>query len=276
MKRWNVILPTAIIAAAILCAGAYGADSAANDAEDAESAGAEPATNCADDETTKRTRVDLTLYTWLSSITADVKAGDAEVSSDMSLSDILDALDFANFAHLEVQRGKWGLFSELDFIKLSNDVDFRKPSSGVPFKVHADGVLKQTIIELGAIRSFERPRVGIDVLAGARYFRMDSDMHVGPIRTNITKDWVDPLVGARLRFPLSDKWQASLRGDLAGFGVGSGSKLTTNAIASVGYSISDRYLLAFGYRYLEIDYEKNAVDLDIKTYGPVLGMVIRF
>ena len=47
-------------------------------------------------------------------------------------------------------------------------------------------------------------------------------------------------------------------------------------IATVGYSISDRYLLTFGYRYLDIDYEKSSLDLDIETYGPTFGVVIDF
>ncbi|MBL7645714.1 MAG: hypothetical protein JNK74_05920 [Candidatus Hydrogenedentes bacterium] len=156
---------------------------------------------------------------------------------------------------------------------MSEDAEFRIPRRN-PFKVGADVVLKQTMFEIGAIRSFEMNRFGVDALVGARYFRVASDVNVGPLGADITKDWLDPMVGARLRFNLSERWNASLRGDLAGFGTG--SELTTNAVAVLTYSISDRYEVGFGYRYMNIELDKDHLDLDMTTYGPVIGMAINF
>ena len=42
------------------------------------------------------------------------------------------------------------------------------------------------------------------------------------------------------------------------------------------YTISDRYDVGFGYRYMDLKYEKERLDLDMTTYGPVVGMNIRF
>jgi len=287
MKTTQALSLAAAIAAVLFCANADGTQPGAAEAETAEVAAAashgdseqrletpDAAANPVGKSQSKQLRIELSLYTWLSSLSTDLEMRDTEVTSDVDFSTILDALDFANFAHFEVQRGKWGLFSELDFIKLSEDTEFRRPGSGVPFRIHADGVLKETMIELGAIRSFEGCRVGFDVLAGARYFRLESDVRVGPFESSISKDWVDPLIGGRLRYRLSDKWLASLRADLAGFGAG--SELTTNIVATVGYDISDRYALRFGYRYMDLDYEKDALEISTTTYGPVLGMSIRF
>ena len=197
-------------------------------------------------------KINVTFYTWLSSLSSEITTENTQVTSEVPFGDILKALDFANFAHLEIQKGRWGLFSELDFIKLSEDTEFRNPRSNIPLTKHADGVIEETMFELGAIRSFEGERLGLDVLAGIRYFRLDSDVRVGPIESNITTDWVDPLIGARLRWKMSDKWLASLRGDLAGFGIGSGSELSTNVVAALTYSINDRYSLILGYRYFDI------------------------
>mgnify|MGYP001236039770 CR=1 FL=1 len=286
MNTWSATSLAVVIAAGLLCANADGAESGAKEAETAEVVAApsdgdskqarnpDGAANPVGKDQSKELRIELSLYTWLSSLSTDIEVRGTEVTSDVDFSSILDALDFANFAHFEVQRGKWGLFSEIDFIKLSEDTEFRRPGSGVPFKIHADGVLKETMIELGAIRSFEGNRAGFDVLAGARYFRLESDVRIGPFESSISKDWVDPLIGGRLRYRLSDKWLASLRADLAGFGAG--SELTTNIVATVGYDISDRYALRFGYRYMDLNYEKDALEMSTTTHGPMLGMSIRF
>jgi hypothetical protein len=221
----------------------------------------------------QRLRIRLSMYTWLSSLSNDVTTGDSESSSDIPFSDVLDATDFANFAHLEMQRGKWSLFSELDFVKLSQGTDVRIQRR-IPLKINADAVLKQTVVELGGMRSFDGNRVGLDALVGARYFRLDSAVNLGPLDLDVTEDWLDPMVGARLRVRLSERWNASLRGDLAGFGAG--SELTTNVVAIVSYTISDRYDVGFGYRYMKTEYEKGDLEVDMSTYGPILGMAIKF
>lgn len=233
----------------------------------------EPAVPVSELDTEQKLKIRLSFYGWLSGVKNDVTTRRTESTSDIPLSALLDTLDFANFAHLQLQKGKWGAFSELDFIKLSEDAEFRNPR-GIPFKIGADLVLKQTMFELGAIRSFEAKRVSLDALVGARYFRVDSDVNVGPFGTDITKDWLDPMIGARLRVKLSERWNTSLRGDLAGFGVG--SDLTTNAVAVLSYNISDRYEVGFGYRYMKVELDKKRLDMDITTYGPVIGMAINF
>lgn len=279
--RLSTRIKTYSLIAALLCGntvwGQEATTTAPAGAPEVTAAGAEqaaaPASDLSELDTEQRLRIQLSVYAWLSSITNDVTTSRSESTTDVAFSDLISALDFANFAHLEIQKGKWGMFSELDFVKLSHDAEFRNPM-GIPFKIGADLVLKQTMIELGAFRSFEGKRVGLDALLGARYSRIDSDVNVGPLGASISKDWVDPMVGARLRFKIADRWNASLRGDFAGFGTG--SELTTNAVAVISYTISDRYDVGFGYRYMDVKYETDRLDLDMTTYGPVVGMNIRF
>lgn len=281
MRRFST-LKIFSIAVALLCgSGAWSQESsvaAPADKQETAAAGAEqtspsPAVPVSELDTEQELKVRMSMYGWLSGIKNEVTTAQGESTSEIPFSSLLSALDFANFARLELQKGKWGLFTELDFIKMSEDAEFRIPRRN-PFKVGADVVLKQTMFEIGAIRSFEMNRFGVDALVGARYFRVASDVNVGPLGADITKDWLDPMVGARLRFNLSERWNASLRGDLAGFGTG--SELTTNAVAVLTYSISDRYEVGFGYRYMNIELDKDHLDLDMTTYGPVIGMAINF
>lgn len=284
---WKQTLPTVALGMAVMCGAAWSEEEASTDhgkgkpaAAASEGQPAQP--SGATDEAAeppgegagRPLRMDFTIYTWLSSLRSEVTTDYLESSNEANFGDILEALDFANFAHLEVKKGNWGLFSEFDFIKMSNDGEFRAPRRDWPFKIHADGVMKETMIELGAMRSFEGRRLSLDALLGGRYFRLESDLNVGRIESNINKDWVDPLVGARLRLRLSDKWHASLRGDLAGFGAG--SELTTNIVGAIACDISERYALGFGYRYLDIDQESDTAQVSTTTYGPIVGVTIRF
>jgi hypothetical protein len=277
MKRFPYMTLAAVIITAICAMGAFAADDVAvTDTAASESPVETPDTSpdAATGEEGMPLRIQLGIYSWLPGISSTVEANGSESTTDIDFGTLIDAMDFANFAHLELQRGKWGLLSELDFVKLSENSEFRSPRLGLPFKTKADIAIKQTMAELALIRSFDGDRVGFDALAGARYFRLESDVHVGQIKSSMTKDWVDPMIGGRLRLRLSEKWQASLRGDLAGFGVG--SELSTNIVGTVGYNITDRHTLAFGYRYLDIDYEANDIEVSMTTYGPIIGMVIRF
>jgi hypothetical protein len=281
MKHSLFLMLAGVIITATFGAAAYGADTAAGSGgnTDTKENGLPPeslgtSTELATGETPKALHIRMSFYGWFSCVSTEVQARDTTVSSDVGFGKIVDALDFANFAHLELKRGDWGLFSEVDFVKLSNDTDFRAPRLGIPFKIPGDGVLKQTMIELGAMRSFEGSRVGFDALAGARYFNFYSKVHAGPFESTMRKDWIDPMFGGRLRYRITDKWTASLRGDVSGFGVG--SELTLGAVALLSYSFTDRHSFGIGYRYLDIDYKSGKTDLNIKMYGPLMGVSINF
>ncbi len=122
---------------------------------------------------------------------------------------------------------------------------------------------------------------GVDLLAGARWVSIDTTLQVGFDPGVIFQDdqgWVDPLVGARVRRALNDRWSAHLRGDIGGFGVG--SDLTWNLEADLGLAVTERLSLIFGYRVLDIDYDEGIglrrFLFDAGISGPRFGMALRF
>ncbi len=62
-----------------------------------------------------------------------------------------------------------------------------------------------------------------------------------------------PIVGARYRTELGDKWRIGLRGDFGGFGAGSEFAWYVNAFAS--RRLTDRLALTLGYRVWDFDRE---------------------
>ena len=92
--------------------------------------------------------------------------------------------------------------------------------------------------------------------------------------------WVDFIIGARLVFNISDKFIASLRGDVGGFGLGSSSNLTWNVTVLGEYRIFPNVGLVAGYRYLAVDWEQGSgpsrIGYDWTIHGPILGVSIEF
>ena len=127
----------------------------------------------------------------------------------------------------------------------------------------------------------------LDLTAGIRYVYMKSvvDIDIEPgalglfpsrIKSTSRKDWVDPVLGARTRLALSDRWLLSVRGDIGGFGVGSASDFSWQVVAGMGYRLTDRTTLSAGYRKLDIDYKSGDAELDMTLEGPFAACTIRF
>jgi hypothetical protein len=67
-----------------------------------------------------------------------------------------------------------------------------------------------------------------------------------------TLNWADPLMGARILFPLSPKVLVTIGGDAGGWGAG--AQLDYEIVGSLGYNLSSKFTLSAGYRYLYVDY----------------------
>ncbi len=88
--------------------------------------------------------------------------------------------------------------------------------------------------------------------------------------------WIDPVIGLRLEADLTDRWKLMALGDVGGFGIGSASDFTWEAMLAAGYRISRRWTLALGYRAIGLDYDGSAVHLDVVQHGPQVGAVYRW
>jgi hypothetical protein len=82
----------------------------------------------------------------------------------------------------------------------------------------------------------------------------------------------DPIVDARVRADLSERFRVVVLGDIGGFGIGSASDFTWHVLAALGLRPSESWMLSAGYRALES--ERPAGDL--LYHGPILGLGHRF
>ena len=78
-------------------------------------------------------------------------------------------------------------------------------------------------------------------------------------------DWVDPFVGFRGQWNLTEQLYLAGRADIGGFGVG--SELTWQASAALGWQINASWSAEAGYRYLAPDFEDGAITYEVASNG---------
>lgn len=247
---------------------------------------------------------DLIPYFWMAGLKGDVtlKGNDAKV--DMSFGDIWDGLKFGAQTHFEAKKGKWGIFLDATYMKLSTDIEGSRRRVGPGGVIEVDTLLdaemsmEEWLIEFGgAYQIAKTPIVQdkngmmyLDLLVGGRYWYLSTDVDVDLIRegnVNVvarsfsadgSKQWIDPFIGLRTRIQLTKNLMLVLRGDVGGFSVG--SKFSWNASGYLGYSVSEMISLWAGYRALGVDYHDGSGSskfvYDVIMQGPSLGISFRF
>ena len=134
------------------------------------------------------------------------------------------------------------------------------------------------------------PSVTVDTYFGARYTDLDVEIDYKfdgifrSFRNDVSKDksWLEPLIGARTIWDLSERWTLTLAGDIGG--IVAGSDFAWNAVSLMGYRFSlfaekDAGILA-GYRALSQDYDDGSgndkFEWDVTLHGPILGLLVQF
>ena len=91
---------------------------------------------------------------------------------------------------------------------------------------------------------------------------------------SICQGWVDPYVGLRARYNLSEAFYVTAKGDVGGFGAG--SQVSAEAIGAVGCQITRRVWAEAGYKYLYVDYRRGGFVYDISNGGALVTVGVNF
>lgn len=227
-------------------------------------------------------RFEFTPYLWLAGIRGEF--GDGSVAGtpprvDASFDSLLSRLDMAFMGTLEARRDRWSVYGDLIYLSFSDSAGIRlAPGLATP-GVRFDAALSGTVLSLGAThRLRDAGRASTDLVAGLRHYSLDPSVDVtsGPVqrRVNPARDWTDPVIGFRLRQPVSDRWDLTGYADLGGFGMG--SRLTYQFYAGAEYAFSKTYTGRIGYRQLYVDYEDGSTRINLTFGGLMLGAGIRW
>lgn len=205
-------------------------------------------------------------YLWTAGLDGDLGIGTTAVPVDLSFSDLAEFVDIGGAAVFEARADRWSYMVDAFFIRLA---EIREKG---PFTVDVE--VETTILEVAVAYRYGEPG-SFEVLGGARYMDLSTDFDLTPGPDLDSKDdWVDPFLGGRIRIPLGVDWNLQLRGDIGGFGIG--SDLTWNALAALGWDVSNTVSLAAAYRVLDTDFDDDGFLYDIAMSGFGLGFVFRF
>ncbi|MGO4571959.1 hypothetical protein [Microvirga sp. 2TAF3] len=245
-------------------------------------------------------------YGWLTAMTGKQTVRGRTVKVNASFIDIVEESDtlLALMGDFEARNGPLALYGDVVWSKVGvsgSHVRTRTLAPGVSGTLGAalDMNVEMAIIEGGAAYEIlHSGPLSFDLTAGARYWYQKADLSfdlVGTIGAGDLElvggraiarsgsvDWVDPIIGARMRYALAPGQELFLRGDIGGFGVG--SKFSWQAVAGYGVDFGIYRGITFsgviGYRALSVDYVKGEgrtrYEFDMLIHGPIIGLSMRF
>jgi hypothetical protein len=197
-------------------------------------------------------------YMWFSGIKGDVSVGNLPpIAVEAPISDILSNLDIALEGHFAARKDRVGL--AFDFIWSDLGVPVAEDVEFADFTVDIRQFVSEGYVFYRAASggNAERP-AHLDLLVGARYTGTRARLQAERAGVEYDGefqelDWVDLMGGLKFRAPLGSRFALLGRGDVAGLG----SQVTWNLEGDLVFLASERWALGAGWRYMDIDYEKD-------------------
>lgn len=214
----------------------------------------------------------ITPYVWAAGLGGDVTpvTGAPTISFDKGFSDLLKDLDGAFFLSGYARRDRLVVMGDLSWSSSSR-------AGTIPLPAPAEGKLSQrSLTLLAGWRAVQEDGFSLDLLGGARAWDIKSSVSVagGLMQASPGKNFIDPILAARMNVALAPRWSTILYADFGGFGAGSES--TSQVLATVNYQANDNLWISVGYRHLEVDYRSGGTAVDVTMAGPLFGATWRF
>jgi hypothetical protein len=223
------------------------------------------------------------LYGWGAGINGEAGVfGLPPQDLDLPFSDILQDLDFAFMGLGEARNGRFVFGMDLTYSKIGTTVDNPRQDGALIDSMEVDSAVWM-VTGFGGYTVYDTEALQVDVIGGARYWSVDNDFKVNtfnssdPLNGRTYSDgaeWVDPLVGVKLRADLTHKVYVTSWGMIGGFGLG--SDVMWDVMAGAGYSFTDHVDMFAGYRAVSVDYADDGFVYDMVQQGPLLAAVVRF
>ena len=194
-----------------------------------------------------------------------------ESAVDLDLGDILSALDWATFVRGSVERGRWGVLTDLSYVKLGVQNGTTTPRGRIT--ANTDISSTQGIYDLAVRYRLGDPEsalakpgsyslipymgvrvidVGLDVRAQLRG-NGPRQIVLGAERS-FDRTWAQPMAGIQGTYFLSPKLRAFARADIGGFDFSGAKNVSGNAQIGLGYAVGNNTDLTLSWRYLGLQY----------------------
>lgn len=203
-------------------------------------------------------------WVWATSLTGDVGPAVRPANVDLDFSDVLEVTEAGFVGSFDASyRDDWTIIAEGQYLALEESA--RGPLG--------NSVTLESDFSILGVAVAKRMWTNIDLYAGGRYVGMDTTVSlVGGPSVGGKQEWIDPIVGFRMKGKVNERLFLRLHMEVGGFGVN--SDLTYGMAANFNYIFNDRYSLVFGYRILDIEYDKDDFVFDAKMDGLLVGLGI--
>lgn len=148
---------------------------------------------------------------------------------------------------------------------------------------YIDGILTSTQfmgdIGLGYRFPMKNKKVQLTGYAGTRISSLNNKLELlysnyTIFETEKSKIWVDPIIGAGVKFDISKHWLTYLKGDVGGFGLS--SKFTGSVLWTLGYKFTKHWNTSLGFKYVYTDYNKDNFLWKASSYGILISFGYMF
>jgi hypothetical protein len=219
------------------------------------------------------------IYGWFATLDTSVETPLGTVETELSFSDIWDDLNIGLTGALEARRGAWSFIGDLNYADLSSE---RATPLGAAFSRAEVDARLVVISGSAAYAVLDTPEARVDLTAGFRFHDIDLDTRL--VATGAPADqtfsssesWFDPVIGVRVRAPLSPDWFINAFADVGGFGLGNASDLSWQAYGGLGYRFNERWLMQVGYRHLSIEKDLGGRETNVDQSGLLVGATVEF
>jgi hypothetical protein len=227
-------------------------------------------------------QVTLAPYAWLTGLSGTVGVRGAQAHVDSSFADLSKYLNIAGMLHTDIlYRDTFGLLGEVNYAQLGDQASGKR--------VSLDGQMGLFLSDVAGFWRVGTASLGkdggsasLDLLAGIRIWSLTMHLQSDSVFNSRSifkqKTWVDPVVGARVQFHLTNKWGIELRGGVGGAGIS--SAITWDAMALLGYTFWDHGTAFLGYRAVGVNHSegsgKDYFKFDAVLSGPILGVAFTF
>jgi hypothetical protein len=210
----------------------------------------------------------------------DLTVGDFSRSATLDFSQVVDDLRFGVGGHFEAAWREWTLLLDVLYYKLEKEAP---TETGVPTEIDFEAVF----FELGGTYRLVTLAVGgsgrlsFEGLAGGRLMYVDAELSIGAERHLRTATFIDPMLGGRIVYDVTERVSLWFRADAAGFGISDAqSQLTYNLIAGLDWRFARNASVSAGWRYMRVDFGKGGgasrFAADLSMNGPFLGFGFAF
>ncbi len=206
-------------------------------------------------------------YLWAVNMRGDMTVKGLPAPVKVDFDDAFDNLEAVFTAHLEGWwRQQWGFLFDVSYVNLAGEERI------------LDVDLETVMLELVGFYRFTKGPHAFEPLAGIRYTSLQTDVDIlgFPFGIDESEGWVDPIIGVRYKYTISDNWKVLLRGDIGGFTVG--SDFTWNLSGLIAFQPWNHVGFVGGYRALDVDYETGSglrkFKYDVLMHGPIVGVNI--